>query len=44
MVTHDPTAAAIAGRILFLSDGLIADERSRSEPSQILEVINRISA
>jgi putative ABC transport system ATP-binding protein len=44
MVTHDAAAAAIAGRILFLSDGLIADERSRSEPSQILEVINRISA
>src|SRR4029079_16305405 len=26
MVTHDPAAAAIADRILFLADGLIADE------------------
>jgi putative ABC transport system ATP-binding protein len=43
MVTHDAAAAAIAGRILFLSDGLIADERSRSDPAEILEVINRIS-
>jgi putative ABC transport system ATP-binding protein len=44
MVTHDAAAAAIAGRILFLSDGLIADERTRSEPAEILAVINKISA
>jgi putative ABC transport system ATP-binding protein len=44
MVTHDAAAAAIAGRILFLSDGLIADERTRSEPAEILSVINQISA
>ena len=44
MVTHDAAAAAIAGRILFLSDGLIADERPRSEPAEILSVINEISA
>ena len=44
MVTHDAAAAAIAGRILFLSDGVIADERSRSEASEILAVINQISA
>jgi putative ABC transport system ATP-binding protein len=44
MVTHDAAAAAIAGRILFLSDGLIADERARSEPAEILSVINQISA
>ncbi len=43
MVTHDAAAAAIAGRILFLSDGLIADERARSEPAAILEVINNLS-
>jgi putative ABC transport system ATP-binding protein len=44
MVTHDAAAAAIAGRILFLSDGVIADERARSEPAEILSVINQISA
>ena len=44
MVTHDAAAAAIADRILFLSDGLIADERARSEPAEILAVINQISA
>jgi putative ABC transport system ATP-binding protein len=44
MVTHDAAAAAIAGRILFLSDGLIADERARSEPAEILEVINQLSS
>jgi putative ABC transport system ATP-binding protein len=44
MVTHDAGAAAIAGRILFLSDGLIADERARSDPAEILSVINQISA
>jgi putative ABC transport system ATP-binding protein len=43
MVTHDAAAAAIAGRILFLSDGVIAAERTRSEPGEILEVINAIS-
>ena len=44
MVTHDAHAAAIADRILFLTDGLIADERARSEPAEILAVINQISA
>jgi putative ABC transport system ATP-binding protein len=43
MVTHDAAAAAIAGRILFLADGLIADQLQRSEPSEILAAMNRIS-
>ena len=43
MVTHDAAAAAIAGRILFLADGLIADQLERSEPSEILAAMNRIS-
>jgi putative ABC transport system ATP-binding protein len=43
MVTHDAAAAAIADRILFLADGLIADELARSEPSEILATMNRIS-
>jgi putative ABC transport system ATP-binding protein len=44
MVTHDAAAAAIADRILFLNDGLIAEERKRSDPAEILSVINQISA
>jgi putative ABC transport system ATP-binding protein len=43
MVTHDAAAAAIADRILFLSDGVIASERTRSDPAEILAVINQIS-
>ena len=43
MVTHDAAAAAIADRILFLADGLIADELTRSEPAEILAAINRLS-
>jgi putative ABC transport system ATP-binding protein len=44
MVTHDASAAAIADRILFLADGLIVDELGRSEPTEILAAMNRISA
>jgi putative ABC transport system ATP-binding protein len=44
MVTHDAAAASIADRILFLADGLIVDQMTRSEPAEILATINRISA
>ena len=44
MVTHDANAAAIADRILFLADGLIVDELTRSEPAEVLAAMNRISA
>jgi putative ABC transport system ATP-binding protein len=44
MVTHDAAAAAIADRILFLADGLIADELGRSEPTEILAAMNRLSS
>jgi putative ABC transport system ATP-binding protein len=43
MVTHDPAAASIADRILFLADGLIVTELPRSEPAEILTTINRIT-
>ena len=33
MVTHDAAAATIADRILFLADGVIADELGKSEPA-----------
>jgi putative ABC transport system ATP-binding protein len=42
MVTHDAGAAAIADRILFLADGLIVDQLTRSEPAAILAAMNRI--
>jgi putative ABC transport system ATP-binding protein len=44
MVTHDAAAAAIADRILFLADGVIADELGKSEPATILDAMHRISA
>ncbi len=36
MVTHDPTAAAIADRILFLADGRIVRQLGRSHPGASL--------
>jgi putative ABC transport system ATP-binding protein len=40
MVTHDPRAAAIADRVLFLADGLIVKEMPRSSEGDILAAIN----
>lgn len=39
MVTHDPIAASHADRILFLADGRIVDDRPRSTPAQIAELM-----
>jgi putative ABC transport system ATP-binding protein len=44
MVTHDPRAASIADRILFLADGLIVRELPRSDPADVLAVMNELSA
>src|SRR6201747_784695 len=35
MVTHDPTAASYADRILFLADGALTADRGRSTPEEI---------
>ena len=43
MVTHDPRAAAIADRILFLADGLIVRELPRSEPAVVLAAMEELS-
>jgi len=43
MVTHDPRAAAIADRVLFLADGLIVKELPRSAQSEILDVLAEVS-
>ncbi|MBN1174613.1 MAG: ABC transporter ATP-binding protein [Micromonosporaceae bacterium] len=37
MVTHDPTAAARADRVIFLADGVIVDEVHTPTPSAILD-------
>jgi putative ABC transport system ATP-binding protein len=44
MVTHDPRAAAIADRILFLADGLIVRDMPRSEPSAVIAAMDEIGA
>ncbi len=43
MVTHDPTAASYADRVLFLADGRIVDEISRPTPETVLERLGALS-
>jgi putative ABC transport system ATP-binding protein len=44
MVTHDPRAAAIADRILFLADGRIVRDMPRVEASTVIAAMDEISA
>ncbi|MFL5924215.1 MAG: ABC transporter ATP-binding protein [Gaiellaceae bacterium] len=44
MVTHDPRAAAIADRILFLADGLIVRDMPRSEASDVIAAMDELAA
>jgi putative ABC transport system ATP-binding protein len=44
MVTHDPRAASIADRILFLGDGLIVNELSGASAGDVLEVMSSLQA
>src|SRR5262245_42399204 len=44
MVTHDPAAAAIADRVLFLADGQIRLSRNRSSQAEVLEALRVVSA
>ena len=44
MVTHEPRAAAIADRILFLDDGLIVKELGRSEAHDVISVMEELAA
>jgi putative ABC transport system ATP-binding protein len=39
MVTHEPRAASIADRVLFLADGLIERELRGATPAQVLDVM-----
>jgi putative ABC transport system ATP-binding protein len=43
MVTHDPHAAAIADRILFLADGLIVRDMPRAEPSTVIAAMDELT-
>jgi putative ABC transport system ATP-binding protein len=43
MVTHDPRAAAIADRILFLSDGEIVHDLPRSEPHVVVKTMEELT-
>ncbi|MBA2383666.1 MAG: ATP-binding cassette domain-containing protein, partial [Actinobacteria bacterium] len=44
MVTHDPHAAAVADRILFLADGDIVNDLGPSTAKEILEAMDEISS
>ena len=44
MVTHDPRAAAIADRILFLSDGLIVKDLGRSDAHEVIGVMEQLGS
>ena len=41
MVTHDPTAAAYADRVLFLADGRIVDEMQTPTADAVLDRLKR---
>jgi putative ABC transport system ATP-binding protein len=44
MVTHDPEAASIADRVLFLADGLIVKELGKSSAADILAALHELTA
>ncbi len=43
MVTHDPRAAALADRILFIADGLIVKDVSESTPVEVLAAMQEVT-
>jgi putative ABC transport system ATP-binding protein len=42
MVTHEPRAAAVADRVLFLADGLIRRELAKATAQEVLDVMARL--
>jgi putative ABC transport system ATP-binding protein len=44
MVTHDPTAAAYADRVLFLADGHIVDEMFTPSAEDVLDYLKHLGA
>ena len=43
MVTHDPRAATIADRVLFLADGLLVRDIEKSSQAEILSAMNELT-
>jgi putative ABC transport system ATP-binding protein len=43
MVTHDPAAASIADRVVFLADGRISDTRERPSIDEILDHLRALA-
>jgi putative ABC transport system ATP-binding protein len=43
MVTHDPGAAAIADRVLFLADGMIVNDLGKSTAHEILSAMEELT-
>jgi putative ABC transport system ATP-binding protein len=43
MVTHEPRAAAMADRVLFLGDGLIVKDVGKSTASEVLAAMNELA-
>ena len=43
MVTHDPRAAAIADRILFLADGLVVKDMTEASASEVIAAMDELS-
>ncbi|MGN6169473.1 MAG: ABC transporter ATP-binding protein [Solirubrobacteraceae bacterium] len=44
MVTHEPRAASVAERIMFLADGLIVKELAQTSAGEVLEVMSTIQS
>jgi putative ABC transport system ATP-binding protein len=44
MVTHDPSAAAVADRIVFLRDGRICDEIAGGVTARVIDAFGRVQA
>jgi ABC-type lipoprotein export system ATPase subunit len=43
-VTHDPQAAAIADRVLFLDDGLVVRDQEACTPHEILATMEELAS
>ena len=44
MVTHEPRAAAIADRVLFLADGKIVQERTDITAADVVDVMQGLDS
>jgi ABC-type glutathione transport system ATPase component len=44
MVTHDPSAAAIADRIVFLRDGRVCEEIEGGSTERVIDAFGRVQA